>query len=181
MMGWPSNTTEGAFWQMGIEEAARPLVELMERYRPQVVITYDSNGSYGHPDHIQAHRITLHAAEVTGVPDKLYFPVIPRSAWREFAPLLRAAGLDDEETEESGSEEEFGTPDELITTQIDCEEFVGTKYAALAAHASQTDQSFFMKLPHDLFDQIFGTESFIRHLDRTGVTTPETDLFVGIR
>jgi LmbE family N-acetylglucosaminyl deacetylase len=181
MMGWPSNTAEGAFWQMGIEEAARPLVELMELYRPQVVITYDSNGSYGHPDHIQAHRITLHAAELTGVPDKLYFPVIPRSAWREFAPLLRAAGLDDEKTEESSSEEEFGIPDELITTQIDCQEFVGTKYAALAAHGSQTDQSFFMKLPHDLFDRIFGTESFIRHLDRTGVPTPETELFVGIR
>ena len=181
MMGWPSNSAPGAFWQMGIEEAAKPLIGLMERYQPQVVITYDSNGSYGHPDHIQAHRITLHATEVTGIPDKLYFPVIPRSAWREFAPLLRAAGLDDGDGDaESAPEEEFGTPDELITTQVDCEEFVATKRAALAAHASQTDQSFFMKLPGDLFDRIFGTESFIRHLDRTGVATPETDLFVGI-
>jgi LmbE family N-acetylglucosaminyl deacetylase len=183
MMGWPSNTAEGAFWQMGIEEAARPLVELMELYRPNVVITYDSNGSYGHPDHIQAHRITLHAAEVTGIPDKLYFPVIPRSSWREFAPLLREAGLEDDNADatETGTDEEFGTPDELITTRVDCEEFVATKYAALAAHASQTDQSFFMKLPQGLFDRIFGTESFIRHLDRTGVLIPETDLFVGIR
>jgi LmbE family N-acetylglucosaminyl deacetylase len=184
MMGWPSNSAPGAFWQMGIEEAAKPLIGLMERYQPQVVITYDSNGSYGHPDHIQAHRITLHATEVTGIPDKLYFPVIPRSAWREFAPLLRAAGLDDGDDDgdaESAREEEFGTPDELITTRIDCNDFVATKRAALAAHASQTDQSFFMKLPGDLFDRIFGTESFIRHLDRTGVSTPETDLFVGIR
>jgi LmbE family N-acetylglucosaminyl deacetylase len=182
MMGWPSNTAAGSFWQMGIEEAARPLIELMELYRPNVVITYDANGSYGHPDHIQAHRITLHATEVTGIPDKLYFPVIPRSSWREFAPLLREAGLDDDNDDatESGSEEEFGTPDELITTRIDCEEFVATKFAALAAHASQTDQSFFMKLPPGLFERIFGTESFIRHLDRTGVPTPETDLFVGI-
>jgi LmbE family N-acetylglucosaminyl deacetylase len=182
MMGWPSNSAPGAFWQMGIEEAAKPLIGLMERYRPQVVITYDSNGSYGHPDHIQAHRITLHATEVTGIPDKLYFPVIPRSAWREFAPLLRAAGLDGGDGDaESAPEEEFGTPDELITTRIDCDEFVATKRAALAAHASQTEQSFFMKLPGDLFDRIFGTESFIRHLDRTGLATPETDLFVGIR
>ena len=182
MMGWPSNSAPGAFWQMGIEEAAKPLIGLMERYQPQVVITYDSNGSYGHPDHIQAHRIALHATEVTGIPDKLYFPVIPRSAWREFAPLLRAAGLDDGDSDaESTREEEFGTPDELITTRIDCNEFVATKRAALAAHASQTDQSFFMKLPGDLFDRIFGSESFIRHLDRTGVSTPETDLFVGIR
>jgi LmbE family N-acetylglucosaminyl deacetylase len=187
MMGWPANSAPGAFWQMSIEEAAKPLVGLMEQYRPQVVITYDSNGSYGHPDHIQAHRITLHATEVTGIPDKLYYPVIPRSAWREFAPLLRAAGLDDgdEAGEEAGDggttrEEEFGTPDELITTQVDCHEFVGTKYAALAAHASQTDQSFFMKLPIDLFNRIFGLESFIRHLDRTGEPTPETDLFAGI-
>jgi LmbE family N-acetylglucosaminyl deacetylase len=192
MMGWPSNSAPDAFWQMSIEEAAKPLIELMERYRPQVVITYDSNGSYGHPDHIQAHRITLHATEVTGIPDKLYFPVIPRSAWREFAPLLRAAGLDDDNASDAGdgsdagsgataAEEEFGTPDELITTQIDCNEFVSTKYAALAAHASQTDQSFFMKLPVDLFNRIFGIESFIRHLDRTGVVIPESDLFVGIR
>jgi LmbE family N-acetylglucosaminyl deacetylase len=182
MMGWPSNTADGAFWQMGIEEAAKPLIELMELYRPQVVITYDSNGSYGHPDHIQAHRITLHAAEVTGVPDKLYFPVMPRSAWKEFAPLLKEAGLHDREpSDEAESAEEFGTPDELITTRIDCHEVVATKYAALAAHASQTDQSFFMKLPQALFERIFGTESFIRHLDRTGVATPETDLFVGIR
>jgi LmbE family N-acetylglucosaminyl deacetylase len=187
MMGWPSNSAPGAFWQMSIEEAAKPLVELMEQYRPQVVITYDANGSYGHPDHIQAHRITLHATEVTGIPDRLYYPVIPRSAWREFAPLLRAAGLDEgdeagDETSESGPtrEEEFGTADELITTQVDCREFVGTKYAALAAHASQTDQSFFMKLPMELFNRIFGIESFIRHLDRTGVPTPETDLFTGI-
>jgi LmbE family N-acetylglucosaminyl deacetylase len=186
MMGWPSNSAPGAFWQMNIEEAAKPLVGLMEQYRPQVVITYDSNGSYGHPDHIQAHRITLHATEVTGIPDKLYYPVIPRSAWREFAPLLRAAGLDDDEAGDEASEggssreEEFGTPDELITTQVDCHEFVGTKYAALAAHASQTDQSFFMKLPIDLFNRIFGLESFIRHLDRTGAPTPETDLFTGI-
>jgi LmbE family N-acetylglucosaminyl deacetylase len=184
MMGWPSNSAPDAFWQMGIAEAAKPLVELMERYQPQVVVTYDSNGSYGHPDHIQAHRITLHATEVTGIPDKLYFPVIPRSAWREFAPLLRAAGLDEGDSDgdgDSSSEEEFGTEDELITTRVDCNEFVATKRAALAAHASQTDQSFFMKLPGDLFDRIFGTESFIRHLDRTGATTPETDLFAGIR
>jgi LmbE family N-acetylglucosaminyl deacetylase len=185
MMGWPSNSAPGSFWQMSIEEAAKPLIELMERYRPQVVITYDSNGSYGHPDHIQAHRITLHATEVTGIPDKLYYPVIPRSAWREFAPLLRAAGLDDGDDGDNGDvestrEEEFGTPDELITTQVDCHEFVSTKYAALAAHASQTDQSFFMKLPIDLFNRIFGIESFIRHLDRTGIATPETDLFGGV-
>ena len=82
MMGWPSNEAPGAFWQMSVEAAAAPLIALMERYRPQVVVTYDSNGSYGHPDHIQAHRITLHAAEVTAIPDKLYFPVIPRSSWR---------------------------------------------------------------------------------------------------
>jgi len=180
MMGWPSNASAGAFWQMSVEDASAPLIALMEQYRPQVVVTYDSNGSYGHPDHIQAHRITMHAAEVTAIPDKLYFPVIPRSSWRKFAPMIRAAGLD-ESDDVNDDVEEFGTPDELITTKVDCEAFVQTKYAALAAHASQTDQSFFMKLPDGLFDQIFGVESFIRHLDRTGEPVPEADLFAGLR
>ena len=80
MMGWPENDAPGSFWSMPVAEAAAPLVELMRRYEPDVVVTYDDFGFYGHPDHIQAHRITLAALEITGLPAKLYFPTIRRSS-----------------------------------------------------------------------------------------------------
>jgi LmbE family N-acetylglucosaminyl deacetylase len=169
MMGWPQNDEPGAFWQMPVDEAARPLAGLMERYRPQVVVTYDQNGFYGHPDHIQAHRIALHAAQATGIPDKLYFPAIPRSVMPAFAEVLRAAG---EELPEAAEQGDFGVDDELVAARIDCSAVVDRKYRALAAHGSQTADTFFLKLGEELFSRVFGQEFFVRHLDRTGAPTP---------
>ena len=104
MMGWPTNDAPNVFWQMSIEDAAAPLVALMEHHRPDVVVTYDANGSYGHPDHIQAHRITMHAAEVTGIPSKLYFAAIPRSAFRDLSTAMKAAGMSFGDPDEEGHE-----------------------------------------------------------------------------
>ena len=179
MMGWPQNDAPNSFWQMSVEDAAAPLIALMERHRPDVVVTYDANGSYGHPDHIQAHRIALHASEVTGIPAKVYFTGIPRSAFRELAAAMKAAGMSFGDPDEEGHE--FGTPDEVVTTRIDCSSVVRKKHAALYAHASQTAESFFLKLPDPLFDQIFSFETFVRYLDRTNSAVPESDLFVGLR
>lgn len=178
MMGWPSNELENAFWQIPVETAAAPLVALMERFRPDVVVTYDENGGYGHPDHIQAHRITMHAAGITAIPSKIYFAAIPRSLFRSISGALKEAGFDDFDGEE---DHDFGTPDELVTTRIDCTSVVRRKLAALAAHSSQTADSFFMKLPEQLFYQVFAIEHFVRHEDRTGALIPETDLFAGLR
>ena len=72
MMGWSANEAPGAFWTTPVPEAAARLAELMQHYRPDVVVTYDPNGFYGHPDHIQAHRITMAAVESTGIPAKVY-------------------------------------------------------------------------------------------------------------
>jgi LmbE family N-acetylglucosaminyl deacetylase len=165
---------------MPVDEAARPLVALMERYRPQVVVTYDANGFYGHPDHIQAHRITVAAAEQTRIPDKVYFPVIPKSSFGRFGELLDAAGIERPQGP-AGEELDIGTDDELVTTVIDCRGAVERQFRALEAHRSQTDNTFFLQLGLDLFGQLFAQEHFVRHFDRTGAATPEHDLFAGLR
>ncbi len=202
MMGWSTNDAPGSFWGMDVADAAQPLVALMERYRPQVVVTYDANGFYGHPDHIMAHRITMAAAESTGIPAKVYFPGIPRSSMPAFRQALVAAGIDppgpsdreegqfaDGATGEEGTGEEgtavgepdIGTDDALIAARIDVRAFAARKYEALGAHASQGDNIFFLRLGLDLFTDLFGVESFVRAVDRTGAKLPESDLFAGLR
>ena len=76
---------------------------------------------------------------------------------------------------------EFGTPDELITTVIDCSAVAGRKFASLGAHASQSDNIFFLKMGEELFARVMGSESFVRVYDTTGAPVPETDLFAGLR
>ncbi|MST31858.1 GlcNAc-PI de-N-acetylase [Acidimicrobiaceae bacterium USS-CC1] len=188
MMGWATNDEPGAFWGMDVAEAAAPLVELMERHRPQVVVTYDANGFYGHPDHIMAHRIATAAAATSGVPAKLYHTAVPRSGLAEFAAALREAGVeppgpsDREEGQFAEAEEPaWGTPDELITTAVDVSGYVEAKFAALAAHASQADNVFFLRLGPDLYGRFFGREWFVRASDRSGAAVPEDDLFAGLR
>jgi LmbE family N-acetylglucosaminyl deacetylase len=179
MMGWPQNDAPNAFWNTPVEEGAARLALLFEHYRPQVVVTYDANGFYGHPDHIQAHRITVAAREATDIPDKLYFPVIPKSAMPEFVALLQSAGL--EPPQEATDVADFATDDELVAAVVDCSQFVDAKFDALAAHGSQTDNTFFLDLGRDLFRQVFSREAFVRAYDRTGAPVPEDDLFAGLR
>ena len=178
MMGWPQNDAPGAFWHVPVDEAAERLGDLMERYRPQVVVTYDENGFYGHPDHIQAHRITVAAVERTGIPDKLYYPAIPRSAVPRFTELLREHGV-----EPPGDLEDapFGTPDELIAAVVDSSAVTGRKFQSLAAHASQAENIFFLELGPEVFGKVFREEAFVRAQDRTGAPVPESDLFAGLR
>ena len=179
MMGWPQNDAAGSFWTTPVAQAAARLSKLIEHYRPQVVVTYDANGFYGHPDHIQAHRITLAALEATPIPDKLYYPGIPESAMAVFRETLRSAGV--EGPDEVDGDWDFAIDDELISTIVDCSDYVGRQYAALEAHASQGDGTFFLRLGVDLFSKLMSREMFVRALDRTGVPTPEDDLFAGVR
>ena len=177
MMGWDANTAPGAFWGMPVEEAARPLAALMERYRPDVVVTYDDYGFYGHPDHIQAHRITIAALDQTGLPTKLYFPTIKRSKLQQFRERMESAGVEAPEVDE----DRFGSPDEDVAASVDCHSQAAAKRSALAAHASQNDNSFFLQFPPEVFEAIFGTEDFLRERDHTGTPVPEDDLFAGLR
>lgn len=177
MMGWPHNETQQSFWNMPVEDAAQPLITLMERYRPQVVVTYDANGFYGHPDHIQAHRITMAATSRCDIPDKVYATALPKSLLPAFAKIFAE---DDVDPPEAIDQANFGTDDELISASIDCTPFVEHKFEAIAAHASQTDNDFFLRLNRDAFAKIFSHEYYVRLYDRTDSPIPETDLFAGI-
>jgi LmbE family N-acetylglucosaminyl deacetylase len=179
MMGWPQNDAPGSFWTIPVSDAAARLSELIDRYRPQVVVTYDANGFYGHPDHIQAHRVTLAALDASPVADKLYFPAIAKSDMVQFREALRRAGINDVDAAEE--DWDLSVADELIAATVDCTGFTAQQYAALEAHQSQADMTFFLHLGVELFSKLMRLEKFVRFYDRTGSPTPEDDLFAGLR
>ncbi|MFC4372936.1 PIG-L family deacetylase [Nocardia halotolerans] len=179
MDGWGGNSDPEAFWNTPVEQAAARLAELMRHYRPQVVVTYDENGNYGHPDHIQANRIALAATESSGVPDKLYYTAVPRESARAMFTAIKESGQDMGDFEPP---EDFGTPMAEITTVVDVTPYVRRKVKALEAHGSQRDGMPFLHLPEELQQLIFGTESFVRQLNRVeSAPATETDLFAGLR
>ena len=118
MEGWPQNDAPDSFWQTPVAVAGSRLAALMRTFEPQVVVTYDENGFYGHPDHIQANRVTHAAIAECGIPAKLYYTAIARSRLHGFRDVMAEAGV--ELPEEVQENPDFGTPDELITTTVDC-------------------------------------------------------------
>ncbi|MFI9248337.1 PIG-L family deacetylase [Streptomyces sp. NPDC053086] len=183
MMGWPTNDAPGSFWQIPVEEGAARLAELMRRYQPDVVVTYDENGFYGHPDHIQANRITMAALAMTVPIPKVYWTTAPRSTMQRFGEAMREFSADWQEPDpaEAAAMAEIGLPDEEITTWVDTTAFGGQKFDALAAHASQGENIFFLKMGQKRFTELMGVETFVRVQDTTGAPVPEHDLFAGLR
>ncbi|MEE4541322.1 PIG-L family deacetylase [Streptomyces sp. V4-01] len=183
MMGWATNDAAGSFWQTPVEEGAARLAELMRRYRPDVVVTYDAFGFYGHPDHIQAHRITMAALEMTSLTPKVYWTTVPRSMMRRFGEVMRefGAAMPEPDPAGAGAMTEIGLPDDEITTWVDATAFSGQKFDALAAHASQGENIFFLKMGKERFGELMGVETFVRVRDTTGAAVPENDLFAGLR
>jgi LmbE family N-acetylglucosaminyl deacetylase len=149
-------------------------------------VTYDENGAYGHPDHIQAHRVAMAATEQTGIPQKLYYTAIPRSAFRAWAEGLRAAGIDLAELGfpdiPEGEAPPFGTPDELIGAVVDVSPYADRKREALHAHASQAENFFLLRLPDEAWNLAFSSEYFVRVRTRAAVdpSAVEDDLFAGV-
>jgi LmbE family N-acetylglucosaminyl deacetylase len=176
MEGWATNSAPEAFSQLAVDVAAKPLVELIQRYQPQVVVTYDDFGFYGHPDHIQAHRITIAALDAAGSSARLYFPTVRRSVLPAFRESMLQMGMEPPDFDE----EHFGSPDEMIAASIDCRAYTQQKRAALTAHASQSDNLFFLRFPPEAFTQVFGIEEFVRARPTEG-PVPEDDLFTGLR
>ena len=175
MMGWPQNDSPASFWQTPIPVAAARLAALIDEERPQVVITYDEKGFYGHPDHIQANRITVAALDLVEERPRLYYATVPHSAFARIGEIVRASGVEvPEDLEEERTD--IGTPDEQIGAIIDVSDYTAKKRAALAAHASQTESSFFLTLPESLFEEVFGSEWFVRVADPHAVDGVETDL-----
>lgn len=181
MMGWSTNDAPGSFWRTPVEEGAARLAELLRRYQPDVIVTYDENGFYGHPDHIQANRITTAALAMTEQTPKLYWTTTPRSTMRQFGDLVREFGGQEPDPAETAAMAEIGLPDEEITTWVDTTAFGGQKFDALAAHASQGENIFFLKMGQERFTELMGAETFVRVRDTTGAAVPENDLFAGLR
>jgi LmbE family N-acetylglucosaminyl deacetylase len=193
MKGWPQNDDPRAFWATPLAEAAARVAAVMMEERPQVVMTYNEFGFYGHPDHIQAHRVTLAALELIDYEPTLYFNAIPNSVmvimrerWereeREKREADAAKGIVhalDEETDEERID--LGTPDELIGAAIDVSTATDAKYEALAAHHSQVGESFWMRMSREEFRQAMGTEWFVRVTNPMGLSGVVTDIFAGYR
>jgi LmbE family N-acetylglucosaminyl deacetylase len=181
MMGWPSNDAPGSFWQTPVADAAARLAELIEHYQPDVIVTYDENGFYGHPDHIQTHRVTMAAVALTNVAAKVYWTTVARSMMASFERVMREIGAWDTAAEETDSIEEMGLPDEDITTWVDITAYASQKFESLSAHASQSENIFFLRMGLENFTELMGVETFVRVHDTTGAAVPEADLFDGLR
>lgn len=152
MMGEPANEHPQCFWRADLLEAATHLVSVIREVRPTVLITYDEVGQYGHPDHIQAHRVAMYAQVLAATdafrPDlgpawdieRIYWPALPKEFVRRGIDAFIAAGGKGFFGLEEGDELPFAIDDELVTTQIDGVEFEPKKIAALRAHATQVEQ-----------------------------------------
>ncbi|MEZ0113683.1 N-acetyl-1-D-myo-inositol-2-amino-2-deoxy-alpha-D-glucopyranoside deacetylase [Catenulispora sp. EB89] len=150
MMGTPANDKPYTFWHADLDEAAGHLVKVVREIRPQVLVTYDENGGYGHPDHIQAHRVAMRAAELAADPDfapelgaaweitKIYWTALPKSSLAEGIRLLKEAG----DTSgflavDSVDDLPFGTDDALVTTGIDGSAYMENKREGMRAYPTQ--------------------------------------------
>ena len=185
MPDWEYKDHGHVFCNVPLDESVGRLVALVERYRPDVMVTYDDMGGYNHPDHLQAHRIAVEAFRRTAIPSKLYFIARRRRDWDKMRERMAAAGIEvpsppprtlDPEMLRRIEESEM-----RITTTVDVGAFAARKRDALAAHASQLDQSWWVRFPDDAFVEVFGHETFIRAEDSTGSPVPEDDLFAGLR
>ena len=190
MAGTPTNFLPDAFWMAPIDEATGRIVAQIRRFRPHVVVTYDGNGGYGHPDHIQTHRATLLAVEAARLGADVQGrrrPVARPEALlhRVSAVPVRAHRRDGEGRpgsirpfgEANPDEMEFLTPDEDVTTTIDCVDVIGRKRDALRAHHSQISEDWpQLSMPDDVLKE-FADEYFQLVISRKPAVLPETDLF----
>src|ERR1700761_808636 len=186
MQEWDYKSSPDAFANVPLETVAGRIGELIDKYRPQVLVTYDAAGAYQHPDHVHASRAAQAAAAATGIPAKVYLSTMKGSNWQKIWEALREAGEEvpnwDADSEEAKERWQRGLESEArITTTIDIRPVLERKRAALFAHGSQIEDSWFSKVPSEIAEQAFGYEYFIRISDTTGAPLPEDDLFAGLR
>jgi N-acetyl-1-D-myo-inositol-2-amino-2-deoxy-alpha-D-glucopyranoside deacetylase len=187
MMGTPANDNPRCFWRADLDEAAGYLVEVMREVRPQVLVTYDPNGFYGHPDHIQSHRVAMRAAELAGdaAPGKIYWTAMPLSVLKAGIEIFAEsennpfAGITDV------SEFPFGTPDEDIAAYIDGSDYHDAKIAALRAHATQIPgNSWLYSIAGNFGQEFMGVEHYTLAVGERGPAKGphgwEDDLFAGL-
>ncbi len=194
MMGTDANEHPECFWRADFMESTGRLVRAVRKYQPDVMIIYDPFGGYGHPDHIQVHRIGLAAywsahdesrfpletGEEPWQPQKLYWSAWPRSRVQAFAQRRLAEGSitqDEYERMRRG-----GIPDAELTATIDITPFIDRKFDAWRAHRSQIPLDWWMfQVPESEREAVFGRETFQRVFSRVEVPYHETDFFTGLR
>jgi LmbE family N-acetylglucosaminyl deacetylase len=183
MPEWEYKGRPDAFCNVPEADVAARISGLIEKYRPQVLITYDDQGPYQHPDHVHASRSAQAAFANSGIPAKLYLSAMRRSDWDKIYEALRELGAEVPDFEDVDPEVRrlAAESEERITTNIDIRSVLNRKRDALFAHGSQISESWFSKIPADVGEAVFGRESFIRVKDNTGAPLPEDDLFAGLR
>jgi N-acetyl-1-D-myo-inositol-2-amino-2-deoxy-alpha-D-glucopyranoside deacetylase len=194
MMGTPPNDDPASFWRADLDEAVGALVAVVREVRPQVMVSYDANGGYGHPDHIQAHRVALAAFDAAAdparypeagspwAPVKLYETALPLSFLREAYDALRALGEEAPFGVTSPDDLPFGVPDEQISTAVDARDQLATKLAAMRSYPTQIEvNGHFFALSNNVGQGAFGVEHY--RLVRGPIPAAgelETDLFAGV-
>jgi N-acetyl-1-D-myo-inositol-2-amino-2-deoxy-alpha-D-glucopyranoside deacetylase len=195
MVDTPANDHPDSFHAAPLDDAAVRLAHLIRQERPQVVVSDDEDGSYGHPDHIKAYAVTVRAvalaADAAAPLDlepwqvaKRYVHTLSHGKLLEVHNTLRQLGLPSPfgEDDLDVAELPFGVPDDRVTTQIDVAGWIDRKRAAMAAHRSQIGpESFFLNTPDELAGRFFGVEQFVLEAGELAGLRPETDLFAGLR
>ena len=183
MPDWDYKDRPEAFCNIPLADVAARIGGLIETYRPQVLITYDDNGMYQHPDHVHASRAAQAAVAATGIPAKLYLSTMRGSDFQKVWAALREQGIEVPVERELTPEmqRKIAEDEQRITTTVDIQPVLGRKRDALFAHASQIQESWFSRIPPEIAAVAFGRENFIRVSDATGAPLPEDDLFAGLR
>ncbi len=179
------NTHPAAFANAALDEATERLIGIIRTTQPQVMIAYDEEGGYGHPDHIMAHRIAVEAFQkLQGEPDaprKLYYSARSREGFRRYVEAIKEHGLTVPWIDGDFNFDEYGVPDAEITAHIDVEPFVGLKKQALAVHRTQIRPDFFyLQIPDEALAAGSGVEYFVRVLPPPMAGERETDLFAPV-
>ncbi|WP_415959237.1 N-acetyl-1-D-myo-inositol-2-amino-2-deoxy-alpha-D-glucopyranoside deacetylase [Streptomyces sp. 021-4] len=195
MMGTEQNERPGAFWATPVDEAAAPLVDVIREVRPQVLVTYDPDGGYGHPDHIQAHRVAMRAADLaadpaygTGAPHtiaKIYWNRVERAVLEAAFDHLRTTAPDTFPGIAAVDDVPGVTGGDAITAEIDGSAYAGAKAAAMRAHATQIavdGEDAFFALSNDLGQPLLTAEYYelVRGVPGSVGGTREDDLFAGL-
>lgn len=185
MMGTEPNNRPDVFWQADLDEAADLLVQIIDEVKPDVLITYDEFGGYGHPDHIQAHRVAMRAAEKAewDIP-KIYWNVMPVSVIQQGIDAMKGSDSDFWGAEKA-EDLPFAKDDSFVDTLIDGNAYVDCKMNAMKAHSTQIalDGPFFA-LSNNVGLQVWGNEYYT--LVKGEKNPPfnkngyETDLFAGL-
>jgi LmbE family N-acetylglucosaminyl deacetylase len=166
MTGWDQNSHEGAFAAAPVDEAGARFAAVLDDEDADVAVGYDWHGGYGHPDHVQVHRVLHRGAELAARRPRVLESTMNRDAMRRFSEQARAAGASDDEAFDPDQPMDdgnpLGEPESAIHWQVDVGPWLDRRRAALEAHRSQTtDVGTMLSMPPEIFAVFFGREHYI--------------------